>query len=137
MGKLAILVVAGLFVAFWIGGSWLKPDDGPPPRPAGVPAEAVWARDGKQPGEWIACSPGTRYAVWACQIYDESGFQVHSGNYVMESAPGSAGAAPEIRYRDGDVIHGANGDLAPSGRHTDFSRDGRQTETNFPVRSAG
>jgi hypothetical protein len=135
MGKLAVLVVVGgLVAAFWYDGSWLSHDEGTAPRPSGVPAEAVWTR-GTAGAEWIACRPAIRAGVFACEIYDSSGFELHTGNYAFMRAPGAAGGDPEIRYREGDVIRAANGDLAPSGRHIEFSRDGRETQASFPVRT--
>jgi len=137
MGKLVVLlVVAGLVAAFWYGGGWLSHDARAPERPAAVPADAVWASADSAAGEWIECRPGMRAGIFACEIYDETGFRTHEGNYAFLRAPNAAPGAPAIRYREGDVIRAANGDLAPSGSHIEFSRDGRETRASFPVRSA-
>lgn len=54
-----------------------------PTRPAGLPADALWA-GGADGGSWISCGQTTKepYAAFNCQCFLESGMLVSEGHFV-------------------------------------------------------
>ena len=88
----------------------------PPPRPNGVPAEAVWA-GGADGGTWIRCAYRTQepHVGYDCELYNDwSGNLEASGRFVLAyltsdgpefpADPFSGGAPTEYQWYNGEEI---------------------------------
>ncbi len=83
----------------------------PPPRPASVPAAAVWA-GGPDGGAWIQCTPAAR--DFDCTIFHDSGDVWTKGRFRAEPAS-AAGKGLQYNAYDGELIHLLNGEqLVPA-----------------------
>jgi len=116
-----IVISSIVVLVVLIGGyAWVSErTPGPPPRPAGVPSDAVWV--GVNKGDWIDCKPLQAAATFRCDVFaDLSGDRLSTGDYVLEkSTTIEAGKGRPIAY-DGQVIETDVGRLVPYGVHTYF-----------------
>ena len=73
----------------------------PPPRPQGVPAEAVWA-GGLDGGSWILCGGDTTRNVNTCSVWnDQNGALAETGDYRLLKE-GRAASNSELKYEWAD-----------------------------------
>ncbi len=87
----------------------------PPPRPAGVPAEAVWA-GGVDGGDWLLCLREAGAPNWSfnCRVFsDQTGHLTTQGKYVLADCEDGGACTPQAegpstlayRYFDGVTVH--------------------------------
>lgn len=85
--------------------------EGPPPRPASVPAGAQWA-GGPDGGAWVLCTRMAR--DFDCTVFHESGDVWEKGRYRAEP-PVAAGSGPVYSAFDGERIYlVSGGQLVPT-----------------------
>jgi hypothetical protein len=87
----------------------------PPPRPAGVPVEAVWA-GGVDGGDWLLCVPevAAPKGSFSCRVFsDQTGLLTTQGKHVFAECEANGACTPQaevpstLRYEffDGVTVH--------------------------------
>jgi hypothetical protein len=79
----------------------------PPPRPARVPAAAVWA-GGLDGGAWILCKPRQEPRDFDCTVFHESGDVWARGRYRPSPADAAAKGLDFSAF-DGETLYLMNG----------------------------